>query len=91
VGQSLVWFARPKFNVLLEAVWEKSKATNREGYNDIDSELFISPGVRWAHVFRNDLSIIPGVAVPIGAGSSRGNNRIFFSLAFEHRFQRGHE
>ncbi len=91
VGQSLVWFARPKFNALLETVWEKSRATNRNGFKEMESELFISPGVRWAHVFHNGLSIIPGVAVPIGVGASRGNNRIFFSLALEHRFRGGHE
>lgn len=91
VGQSFVWFARPKFNVLVEAVWEKSRAANRAGFKEIDSDLFISPGVRWAHVFHNGLAIIPGVALPLGVGASRGDHRIFFSLAVEHRFKRRHE
>jgi len=90
VGQSFVWFARPKLNVLMEAVWERSRFTNREGFKEIDREVFISPGVRWAHVFHNGLTIIPGVAVPIGVGSSRGDHRIFFYLAIEHPFKRRH-
>jgi hypothetical protein len=91
VGQSFVWFAKPRFNVLVEAVWEKEKATNRSGFKEIDSDLFISPGVRWAHVFHNGISIIPGFAVPIGVGSSRGDQRFFFYFAVEHHFTRSHE
>jgi hypothetical protein len=91
LGQSFVWFARPNFNVLLEAVWEKSRATNGGGFKEIESESFVSPGVRWAHVFHNGVSIIPGVAVPVGVGTSRGARGILFYLAVEHRFKRGHK
>jgi hypothetical protein len=91
VGQSFVWFARPKFNVLVEAVWERSRATNGGGFKEIESDAFVSPGVRWAHVFQNGVSIIPGVAVPIGVGPSRGHRSLFFYFAVEHRFKRGHK
>lgn len=91
VGQSFVWFARPKFNVLVEGVWGRSKAANSDGFREIENEVFVSPGVRWAHVFHNGLSIIPGVAVPIGVGPSQGDHRIFFYLAIEHPFKRVRE
>lgn len=91
VGQSFAWFARRKFNVLVEAVWERSRATNAGGFKEIESEAFISPGARWAHVFHGGVSIIPGVAVPVGVGSSRGDRSILFYLAVEHRFKHGHK
>lgn len=91
LGQSFVWFARPKFNVLVEAVWERSRATNGGGFTEIESDAFLSPGVRWAHVFQNGVSLIPGVAVPVGVGTSRGDRGIFFYLAVEHRFKRDHK
>jgi hypothetical protein len=91
VGQSFVWFVRPKFNVLVEAIWDRSKAANRDSFREIENEIFVSPGVRWAHVFHNGLSIIPGVATPLGLGPSRGDHRIFFYLAIEHPFRRGRE
>jgi hypothetical protein len=46
----------------------------------------VSPGVRWAHNFKNGLQIVPGVAVPVGVGSSQGEVGVIFYLSFEHPF-----
>ncbi len=49
----------------------------------------ISPGVRWAYNLKNDLQIVPGVAVPLGVGASAGERGIFLYLSFEHPFTTG--
>jgi Putative MetA-pathway of phenol degradation len=83
-GQSFVWFAKPKLNLLVEAVWERSPEVIGDNLKKYERELYVSPGVRWAHTFKNGLMIIPSIGVPIGVGASRGTHGIFFSIGFEH-------
>jgi hypothetical protein len=91
LGQSLVWFAKPKLNFLIEAVWERSKAVAGDNLTETENEAFVSPGVRWAHTFKNGTILSPGVAFPLGIGPSRGDNQIFFQLSFEHRIRKEQE
>jgi hypothetical protein len=51
---------------------------------------FISPGIRWAYNFPSGLQIVPGIAVPLGVGSSKGEKAIFLYLSFEHPFAKPH-
>jgi hypothetical protein len=74
LGQSLVWLAAPRMNVLVEAVW------------DDDETFLVSPGIRWAHNLDSGLQIVPGVAFPIGVGSSAGERGVFLYLSFEHAY-----
>ena len=74
LGQSLVWLAAPRLNVLVEAVW------------DDDRNFVISPGVRWAHDLPSGMQIVPGVAFPIGAGPSAGERGVFVYLSVEHGY-----
>jgi hypothetical protein len=46
--------------------------------------LFISPGFRYAINFKSGLQIVPGLAIPIGFGSSKGASGLFAYLSFEH-------
>jgi len=71
LGQSVVWLAAPKFNVLLEATWNE------------EDQFLVSPGIRWAHDFPSGLQIVPGLAFPIANGGDRG---VFLYLSFEHPF-----
>jgi hypothetical protein len=48
----------------------------------------ISPGIRWAYNFKSGLQIVPGIAVPIGAGPSRNERGIILYLSFEHPFKK---
>jgi hypothetical protein len=89
MGQSLVWFAKPKLNFLIEAVWERSQTVVGPGLRENEYDLLLSPGVRWAYVLKNGLIISPGVAVPVGIGPSRGEKGAFFYISFEHRFRDG--
>jgi hypothetical protein len=46
--------------------------------------LFINPGIRYAFNFKSGLQIVPGLAVPVGIGSSKGASGLFAYLSFEH-------
>jgi hypothetical protein len=83
-GQSLVWTVLPAFNVLLEAVWARAEEVEGTGRVRGFQSFFLSPGVRWAWNFPSGLQVVPGVAVPIGAGPSRGERGVFLYLSFEH-------
>jgi hypothetical protein len=81
-------FAKPKLNFLIGAVWERSQEVIGQDLKEYEREFLISPGMRWAYIFKNGLIVSPGVAVPIGIGPSRGENGIFFYISFEHSFRR---
>jgi hypothetical protein len=87
-GQSVVWLARPRFNVLLESVFAASEAVIGQGKTQWNHTALISPGVRWAHNFKSGLQIVPGIGVPIGVGPSAGERGIFVYLSFEHPLHR---
>lgn len=87
LGQSVVWLARTRFNVLLETVWAGSEAVIGAGQTQRAHSLYLSPGVRWAHNLSHHLQIVPGVAVPLGVGPSRGEKGLLLYLSFEHPFK----
>lgn len=71
LGASVIWLARPTFNVMVEATW-----VAQAGAHDV----VVNPGIRWAHNFASGLQIVPGVAFPNGTG-------VLLYLSFEHRFR----
>mgnify|MGYP005809659885 CR=1 FL=1 len=87
LGQSFIWLARPRFNVMLETVWIGSESVVGRGQTQRSHDLLISPGVRWAHNLKNGLQIVPGVGVPLGVGPSAGDKGLFVYLSFEHPFR----
>jgi len=88
LGQSIVWLAGPKVNLLVETVWSRSQSVVGTGRTQREDSAFVSPGIRWAHDFSNGLQIVPGIAFPIGLGPSRGEHAVFVYLSFEHPFRR---
>lgn len=86
-GQSLIWLARPTFNVMLELAWTRAEAVREPHVTERSDSLYLSPGIRWAHNFKGGLQIVPGVAFPIGLGPSRGDEGVFLYLSFEHPFR----
>ena len=87
-GQSVVWLAHPRFNVLLETVFNRSQQVTGPKTTDWTTGLLLSPGIRWAYNFKNGLQIVPGVAVPFGVGPSSGEKGIFLYLSFEHPYRK---
>ena len=85
LGQSLIGLASPRLNLMIELAWERTEQPGVPGDDDLDESLYLAPGLRWAHDFASGLQIVPGVALPIGLGPSRGNS-VFLYLSFEHAF-----
>ena len=86
LGQSVVWLAHPKLNLLLEAVWTRTEDVIGPGRTGRSTELLLAPGVRGAIDFASGLQVVPGLAFPIGMGPSRGERGVFAYLSFEHSF-----
>jgi hypothetical protein len=87
-GQSFVWLAHPRFNVLLEIVFNRSQQVTARKTTNWTSGLFLSPGIRWAYNFKNGLQIVPGIAAPLGVGPSAGEKGVFIYLSFEHPYRK---
>jgi len=88
LGQSFVWLAHPRFNAMLELVFDSSETVVAPDRTLRENSLLLSPGFRWAHNLKSGLQIVPGFAVPIGVGPSRGEKGIIFYLSFEHAFKK---
>ena len=78
-GNSFVWLAKPRFNVLVETLW--TRTSDRNGH---DSQTTVSPGIRWSYDFPSKLQIVPGLAFPIT--NHGGGRSVFLYLSFEHPF-----
>jgi hypothetical protein len=83
-GQSLIWLIRNDLNAMLEAVWSYSQAVTAPGQTRGTHTFFVSPGIRWAFNSPTGLQIVPGFAVPLGVGPSRGDHAVLVYLSFEH-------
>jgi hypothetical protein len=84
-GQSVIWLASSRFNVLVEGVATSTERFSGVGTERIrDTDLTISPGVRWAYDVGKSLQIVPGFAFPIGFSGTRGLRSLFLYLSFEH-------
>jgi hypothetical protein len=89
LGQSVIWLAHPKLNLMLEGIWTNSQEVTGPRQTERNSEFLLSPGLRGAIDFPSGLQIVPGLAFPFGIGSSRGERAVFAYLSFEHPFTRG--
>ncbi len=86
LGQSVIWLAHPKVNLMLEGAWSRVQDVVGPGRTEASSEMLVSPGIRGAIDFASGLQIVPGLAFPIGVGPSRGERSVFMYLSFEHSF-----
>ncbi len=86
LGASLVWLARPTWNLLCETVWSRPRTVVAPGRTETDTVFLVNPGARVAWSFRSGLQIVGGVSSPIGVGASRGNRSLLLYLSFEHPF-----
>lgn len=87
-GQSFVWLAQPRFNVLLETVFNRNQEVTAPNATEWRNGLLLSPGIRWAYNFKNGLQIVPGIAAPFGVGPSAGERGVFLYLSFEHPYRK---
>lgn len=87
IGQSLIWLAHPQFNVMVELAWAAEETPLSNGMMARADNFFFSPGVRGAINLSSGMQIVPGIAVPIGVGPSRGDRAVFLYLSVEHAFK----
>ena len=85
LGQGLIWLVRPRFNVLLEALWERSEIAV-DDFTFREESFVVSPGARLAQDFASGLQIVYGLAAPYGVGESEGERSVLLYLSFEHPF-----
>lgn len=83
LGQSVVWLATPRINPLLEVLFTRNERVIGPGVKERADACFVNPGLRWAIPCANGLQIVPGFAIPMGVGPSRGERAIFLYLSFE--------
>jgi hypothetical protein len=88
VGQSFIWLASQRVNLMLEAIYIRGQEVAGAGATNTVKAAFVSPGVRWSYDFESGLQIVPGIAFPIGVGPSRHEKSVFFYLSFEHPFKK---
>ena len=85
---SAIIMAHPNFNLMLETVWQNGSDVVGPQVTERNTSFVVSPGVRGAFNLASGLQIVPGIAVPLGVGPSRGERGVFFYLSFEHPFTR---
>ncbi len=90
LGQSMVWLATSRANLLLETLWRSSESVVAAGKAQRSQDLYISPGIRWAHNFDSGLQIVPGLGFPVGLGPCAREKGVILYLSFEHPFSFAH-
>jgi hypothetical protein len=88
LAQGLVWLLRPKLNLLLEASYASARGPAAAGRRAREEVFLVSPGVRGAIDLASGLQVVPGLALPIGVGPSRGEWSLFAYLSLEHPFRK---
>ena len=89
VGQSFIWLVHARFNVMLETcVCPVAAVVVAKNRTEWSNSFFLSPGIRWAHNFKNGLQIVPGIGVPLGDRAECGRKRLLLYLSFEHPFRK---
>jgi len=83
LGQSIVWLAAPKANLLLEFAYNSTESVVGAGRKEREHELLLNPGVRFAIDLPGGLQIVPGLAVPFGVGPSWGERGVFLYLVVD--------
>ena len=88
LGQSTIWLATNRFNVLVETVWNSFELVVTQHQTEKQYSAIVNPGIRWAYNFSSGLQIVPGLSFPIGFGPSNGSRGVLFYLSFEHPFKK---
>jgi len=83
-GLSIILLLNKNFNFMFEVVGNTTLIKAPNTTTTTSGSLFINPGIRYAFNFKSGLQIVPGLALPIGLGSSKGASGLFAYLSFEH-------
>jgi hypothetical protein len=83
-GLSMIFLVSKTFNLMLEVAGNTTHIKGDLAETQNSGSLVINPGFRYAINFKSGLQIVPGLAVPIGLGPSKGDTGLFAYLSFEH-------
>jgi hypothetical protein len=83
-GASAIILITETFNFMFEVAGNTEYVKVSTAKAVSSNSLFINPGFRYAINCKSGLQIVPGIAVPIGLGSSKGEVGVFAYLSFEH-------
>jgi hypothetical protein len=83
-GFSAILLLNKNLNFMIEVAGNRSYIKSANSKTITTNSLFINPGTRYAFNFKSGLQIVPGLAVPVGLGSSRGESGVYAYLSFEH-------
>ena len=86
LGASAVYAASPNLNLMLEVACLSEQFLADAGGLSRDVAVIVSPGIRYAINFENDLQVVVGLAVPIGLTTDAPEYGLFLYLSFEHPF-----
>ena len=92
LAQSVIWLERPTFNVLVEALWSRTR-THTAGVGAArETQTMVSPGVRYAINRPSGLQLVPGLAVPLELtgplARMHAEPGVYAYLSIEHAFGR---
>jgi len=82
-GASAIYLASKNLNLMLEVVGGTEQTVQGNGVTANENSLLVSPGLRYA-IDLGKLQVVPGVAVSIGMGPSKGEYGACAYLSFEH-------
>lgn len=83
-GASVIYLLTENLNLMLEAVGTSSENVEPDGTTTREESFLLNPGFRFAINCKSGLQIVPGIAMPIGIGTSNGQYGVFAYLSFEH-------
>ncbi len=79
----MIYLHSENFNYMVEIVKSSAQSLASDGSKAWESSSFVNPGFRAAINYESGLQVVYGASVPIGIGSSRGNNGVLVYLSFE--------
>jgi hypothetical protein len=86
-GASLIWLLRSDLNLMFETFGVRAEEIDDAGLVRREGEVVVSPGLRLA-IDRQDLQVVPGVALPVRFNDGDRDLGLFLYLSFEHPYGR---
>ena len=83
-GLSIILLLRQNFNFMFEVYGNSTYVKTSDTKTSVSNILLINPGFRYAINFKSGLQVVPGMAIPVGVGPSKGSLGVFAYLSFEH-------
>jgi hypothetical protein len=81
---SLIFLAHKNINIMVEGLCLSTESVRQRGGTYRQYNYYINPGLRFAINHESGLQVVPGIAFPVGFGSSKGDLGFFAYLSFEH-------